>query len=90
MVFNRMKKPLRSFFNELMDEENPLFDDSIKDVTKDDWSVYAEFSSFLKPFKDATVSSSGEKVTSLSIQIPWYDVLLTKLETKKVFILRIF
>ena len=81
-----MKKPLRSFFNELMDDDNSLFDDSIEEVTKDDWNIFTEFSSLLKPFKDATVTSSGEKITSLSIQIPWYDLLLTKLEKKKVFI----
>jgi hypothetical protein len=80
-----MKKTLRQFFLELMDEDNDLFDEEIKDVSKDDWTVFAEMSSLLKPFKDATVGSSGEKITSLSIQVPWYDQLMTHLEQKRVF-----
>lgn len=86
----KLKKPLIRMFDELMDDDNSLYDCDIKEVSKEDWSTFAEVSRYLTPFKDATVSSSGDSMTTLSLQVPWYDELLTGLEAKKVLLLYAF
>lgn len=82
-----LKKPLQKFFKELRDDENDVYDPTIKPITADDWAVYAEICNLLLLFKQATVTSSGEMITSLSIQLPWYDAVLSHLEKKKVSII---
>ena len=80
----KSKPALKALFVEMMDSENELYDPDIKLITNDDWSIFLELLNLLKPFKDATVTSSGEHITSLSIQLPWYDELMSHLERKKV------
>jgi hypothetical protein len=45
-------------------------------LADDDWVKIKEIAKFLKPFKKATFSASGTKITTLSEQLPWYSFLL--------------
>jgi hypothetical protein len=80
----QLKKPLVALIQEMLDDDNSLYDSDVTEISKDDWIILTELCTLLRPFKDATVSSSGEAITSFSIQVPWYDSLLTGLESKKV------
>lgn len=54
-------------------------------LSENDWAKIKEISRFLKPFKKATLSGSGAKITTLSELLPWYSFLLDLLdEARKV------
>ena len=57
--------------------------DRFTPLVEDDWLKIKEIAKFLKPFKKATLSASGTKITTLSEQLPWYSFLLEVLDNGK-------
>ena len=59
-------------------------------INQNEWVVVEELIELLKPFKDATVYSSGQYVATLSAQIWWYEKLREVLKKKMVSAFIIF
>ena len=77
----RLKKPINLF---LAENSHVYRDEHKKDkftsLNETDWDRIKEIAVFLKPFKKATLSASGAKITTLSEQLPWYSFLLDLLD----------
>lgn len=55
--------------------------------TSADWKLFAELLQFFEPFRLATLETNGEKNSTLSLIVPWYNIILDHCEEKRVLLL---
>lgn len=49
-----------------------------------DWELFEELLLFLTPFREGTLDTNGEKMSTLSLVVPWYNIILDHCESKRV------
>ncbi len=74
----KLISPLKSLIPEVIDKH-----DDVDVVTAHQWHLFRVFSSFLKPFHEATEITSADKCTTFGACIPLYNALLDHLEKYK-------
>ena len=92
----KLKEPLMFSFSQfksedwvvdhltLVEKKQVLSKKSFAAPTLVDWDMFEELLAFLTPFREATLETNGEKMSTLPLVIPWYNIILDHCEHKRV------